>query len=107
MVLNGAGGNIELPCFSEAVGPTKIMPEEAIDFLHLVIDNRVIVNMAGETVCGAIPRSSRAEEIRVYMTKTCPRNLGFSYNLSSFGSFLFDSFVLTAYKCQVLHKCGV
>ena len=50
MVLNGAGGNIELPCFSEAVGPTKIMPEEAIEFLHLVIDNRVIVNMAGETV---------------------------------------------------------
>ena len=43
-------GNVDIPSFSQVVGPTQVMPNSAaVDFFQLFVDNRILGNIVRET----------------------------------------------------------
>ena len=44
-------GNVDIPSFSQAVGPTQVMPDNsaAVDFFQLFVDNRILGNIVRQT----------------------------------------------------------
>ena len=44
-------GNVDIPSFFQAVGPTQVMPDNsaAVDFFQLFVDNRILGNIVRQT----------------------------------------------------------